>query len=58
MKLGGLLKQVATSLALDVSGLIFSDSEVQQKMQQEQQQMLVQNAAPQLVQGAMKGATA
>lgn len=56
MKTGEFLKTIATSLSIDVTGLIRSDEEVQQMQQQEQQALMAQQVAPKVVDGAMKQA--
>lgn len=54
VKVGEVLKQLATALGIDAADVIKSDEEVAQEQQAAQEQQLAQQAASPLIQGAMK----
>lgn len=56
MNVGGLLQTVATSLSINMNGLVRTDEEVQQMRQEQAQQAMAQQVIPQVTQGAVDSA--
>jgi hypothetical protein len=54
VNMGDYLKRRATSLGIDVEGLIKSEEELQQERQQQQQQQMAQQVAPNMANAAGK----
>lgn len=54
MKIGGLLKTIATALSIDVTDIVKSAEEVQQERIQRQQAEMAQSVAPQLAGGVVQ----